>query len=100
MAYPNVLTLTTPEQRMTAYLAAFGWQGGTIHQVVIETGCNAYDLLHGEDKERDKDHTGGWFAARTCSPEFNRATNFPRHQGDLQFWLGFASGWTLKQQGI
>ena len=31
--------------RLEAFCKAFGWQGGTIHQVAAETGCKAEDLL-------------------------------------------------------
>jgi hypothetical protein len=80
--------------RLEAFCKAFGWQGGTIHQVAAETGCKAEDLLAGKAAKTgwDSDHCGGWFAGRTCTVEFNRHTNFPPRKGNLDFWLGVADG--------
>lgn len=85
----------TPEQRLTSLLHIFGWTGGTIHQVAQETGCSAYDLLHGTAPFGD-----GFSAVRTCSPEFNRRVNFPRAHGDLSFWLSAAFGQWLHENGV
>lgn len=82
----------TPEQRTLALCHAFGWQGGTIHQLAQETGCTVHDLLYADERTNDTDNAHGWFAVRTCTMAFNKATNFPKAQGRIQFWLGAASG--------
>lgn len=69
-----------------------GWQGGTIHQVAEATGLSVSTILDGKSREGSADFHGGWFAARTCSLEWNRAKNFPANQGNEQFWLGAAAG--------
>ena len=80
--------------RLDAFCKAFGWQGGTIHQVAEMTGCKADDLLTGKaaDETIASAYARGWFAGRTCSIEFNKLNNFPAHRGVLDFWLGVADG--------
>lgn len=84
--------------RTQALCSAFGWQGGTIHQLALETGCETDDLLYGVSLQHERSNTGGWFAGRTCTLEFNLAINFPKHHGDLQFWLGVADGLMLRDK--
>lgn len=78
--------------RTQALMLAFGWQGGTIHQIAEETGCNAEDLIYGESIEYNANNKAGWFAYRTNSLEFNQENITPKRKGDLQFWLGVAAG--------
>ena len=85
--------------RTQALCQAFGWQGGTIHQVAQETGCKVSDLLYAEYAETPA-YERGWFAGRTCSVEFNLRVNFPKEQGNLDFWLGVAEGLILKAKEI
>ena len=82
----DVVTITE------ALMLAFGWQGGTIHQIAKETGCDAHDLIYGESIEYNSSNIAGWFAYRTNSLEFNQQTLTQKHQGNLQFWLGVAAG--------
>jgi hypothetical protein len=88
-----------PEVRTQMLLKAFGWQGGTIHQLAEETGCDSHDLLYGEPKfdysgpqannyRPSQDYLNGFSAAGTCSLEFNLSTNFPRERGNLEYWFG------------
>lgn len=87
--------------RTEALCRVLGWQGGTIHQVATETGCRVEHLLYGSvsDQTLTSDYTKGWFSARTCSLEWNRKTNFPKHKGNLAFWIGAAEGMILKMEG-
>lgn len=78
--------------RTKALMMAFGWQGGTIHQIAEETGCDAHDLIYASAEEWNTDHKQGWFAYRTCTLEHNQEHTIPVRQGNLQFWLGVASG--------
>ena len=80
--------------RTEALCKALGWQGGTIHQIVKETGCEVDKLLYGEPtcNHLSSDHSYGWAAGRTCSVEFNLKTNFPKRRGNIDFWLGVAEG--------
>ena len=88
--------------RTEALCKAFGWQGGTIHQLSEETGCDVAALLYGEPSYRGlaSDYTGGWFAGRTCSLQHNLERNFPRYKGNLDFWIGVAEGIISKDKGI
>ena len=78
--------------RTEALMAAFGWKGGTIHQVAEATGCDSTGLLYTEDAEWNQDHKAGWFAYRTCSLEHNQTVIYPGVKGNVQFWLGVAAG--------
>ena len=87
--------------RTTNLLNAFGFQGGTIHQVAELTGCNAFDLLYAEAIAYDKDKALGWSAYRTNGRDFNRSNTTPTRQGNLQFWIGVAEGVeTTRKQGL
>ena len=78
--------------RTEALMAAFGWKGGTIHQIAEVTGCDSLELLYTEVMEYNQDHKEGWFAYRTCSLEHNQTVIYPGVQGNVQFWLGVAAG--------
>lgn len=88
-----------PEIRTQMLLKAFGWQGGTIHQLAKETGCEVQDLLYGEPKfdyygssatlyRPSRDYLNGFSAAGTCSLDFNLSNNFPKNHGNLDYWFG------------
>ena len=85
--------MDTPENRTTAYLRAIGWQGGTIHQIAEELGCNSTDLLYGKPSVDylTSDSASGWFMGRTCGIESIRKAVKTR-RGNLDFWLGYARG--------
>lgn len=73
---------------------AFGWQGGTIHQVAEYTGCSVDDLLR--DPEEFNGYPGsdksiGWFAYRTCEREYNKAV-MNDQKGNIAFWMGVTEG--------
>ena len=78
--------------RTEALMRAFGWQGGTIHQIAEITGCSAQDLIYGEEIHSSQQNSAGWFSYQTNSLEFNQQNITQKHQGDLQFWLGVAAG--------
>ncbi len=92
------------EDRTQYLLKAFGWQGGTIHQLAEETGCSVQDLLYGDCETPmagfTSDFSSGWSAVRTCRRDFNLTTNFPVHKGNLEFWFGVMRGVELHEQGI
>lgn len=73
-----------------ALMMAFGWQGGTVHQVAEKTGCDTFDIIHGESASYDLCNRKGWFAYRTNSLEFNEKKVTEDQKGNLQFWLGVA----------
>ena len=82
-------------------LNAFGYQGGTIHQVAELTGCDAFALLYAEAIAYDEDKALGWFAYRTNGQAFNRSNIAPAMQGNVQFWIGVAEGVeTTRKQGL
>jgi hypothetical protein len=75
-----------------------GWQGGTVHQVAEATGLTTSQII---DTDRYASHidgvptSGGWFAMRTCSPEYRASKLFPANQGNLAFWMGCAHGMAI-----
>lgn len=78
--------------RTEALMLAFGWKGGTIHQIAEETGCDAHDLIYKPAEGWNNDNAGGWFAYSTNSLEFNQKVITPKRKGNLQFWIGVAGG--------
>ena len=77
--------------RTEALMRAFGWQGGTVHQICDIIGLDVNDFLYGEEIESRIDHKKGSLAYRTCRKEFNEL-HIETYKGNLQFWLGVASG--------
>lgn len=82
----------------TAFLMfAYGWQGGTIHQLAKETGCTANELLQdcaqhivrNDSNKHPALDLYGFSAARTCSMVWCREKLFPKHEADLHFWMSF-----------
>ena len=87
--------------RTTNLLNAFGFQGGTIHQVAEMTGCDAFNLLYAETKPCEFHRQDGWFAYRTNERDFNRSNIIPKRQGNVQFWIGVAEEVeTMRKQGL
>lgn len=81
-------------------LNAFGFQGGTVHQVAEITGCSANDLLYSDIEQYSGNHSAGWFAYRSCSIAHNQRY-FVNEKGNVQFWLGVAQGVeTSRKQGF
>lgn len=79
----------TPEQRVTALLYFFGWQGGTIHQLAQETGISSSDLLYKTEKPSNRhDESLGWFAIRTCDLAHRRNVLAPSRKGNWDYWAG------------
>jgi hypothetical protein len=77
--------------RTEALMLAFGWQGGTVHQVAEKTGCDAHDIIYSKAASHSTDYAEGWFAYASCSFEHNQQFCAGK-RGNLQFWLGVASG--------
>lgn len=78
--------------RGEALMRAFGWQGGTIHQICELINIDPHDLIYAAQNEHEFANKCGWFAYRTNSLEFNQEKIFPAMKGNLQFWLGVCSG--------
>ena len=78
--------------RTEALIKAFGWQGGTIHQIAEETGCDAHDLIYNSANESSMSHKLGWYAYSSNTLKFNQEVITARYRGNLQFWLGVAAG--------
>lgn len=78
--------------RAEALMRAFGWRGGTIHQIAEVTGCDAHDLIYKSAQEHDASNKAGWFAYTSNSLEYNKEKILPVFKGNLQFWLGVAGG--------
>lgn len=72
-------------------LNAFGFQGGTVHQVTDLIGCSVHDVLYADIEQYSEAHSLGWFAYRSCSAEFNQQF-LVSMRGNVQFWLGVAQG--------
>lgn len=73
----------TEEQRTTSLMHAFGWQGGTIHQVAERTGCSPADILY---TPIDMENTLFWEGHYDGKHgHLDRSPN-----GIIQYWLGVA----------
>lgn len=73
-------------------MSAFGWQGGTVHQLAKVTGLDTSDI-HDIHEHACPDYLGtdcslGRMAYNTCSLEFNLKNNFPAKLGNKDFWRG------------
>jgi len=81
------------KNRTQALCKAFGWQGGTIHQIAEKTGCSVDELLYGNPttEKLGSSYYKGWFAGLTCP------LNFRQEKGNLDFWLGVAQGIIQKE---
>lgn len=80
-------------------LNAFGFQGGTIHQVAELTGCDAFDLLGVEADNMDADVYNGWYSYRYNDREYNQQNKMLK--GNILFWYGVALGvQTCKDEGL
>lgn len=79
----------TPENRTKYLLQAFGFQGGTIHQLAEITGCSAQILLYKDfsDNEWDLEYQGGFFWD-TNTKEYQDNHIIPSRKGNLYYWFG------------
>jgi hypothetical protein len=80
--------------RLEAYCQAFGWTGGTIHQIAKETGVDVNTLLYGESRELVVSRAVygcGWIAGRHDN-HAERMTLLSGNRGDTGFWLGVRDG--------
>lgn len=78
--------------RTEALIIAFGWKGGTIHQIAEETGCDAHELIYTPTNEWELSYKEGWFSYQTCSLEYNQENIAPSRKGNLKFWIGVSAG--------
>lgn len=78
--------------RAQALMIAFGWQGGTIHQIAESIGVDVHDLIYKASEEHTQSNKAGWYAYCTNSLEFNQENILPTQKGNLQFWIGVAGG--------
>lgn len=64
----------------------FGYQGGTVHQLAKETGCNAEDLIYlkGDYTHQSYQQGYNWCVYSSST----RNTLAILYKGDVQFWLG------------
>lgn len=94
------------EDRTRYLLNAFGWQGGTIHQIAEITGCDSHDLLYAEPKfgydfrgnyQPSAEYLNGFTAGGTCESEWVRETLAPKHQGEIEFWFGVMGAFNLRE---
>ena len=88
--------------RTEALMAAFGYQGGTVHDICKKVGLEVNDFLYGETRPYSNDYACGWFAYRTCRLEFNQERGIKKQRkGNLQFWLGVTGAINCcEKQGI
>lgn len=79
----------TPENRTKYLLQAFGFQGGTIHQLAQITGCSVQDLLYKDfpDERLDMEYKLGFYWD-TNIKEFQEEYIIPSRKGNLSYWFG------------
>ena len=88
--------------RLEALCIAFGWSGGTIHQVAQECGLSASQLLDFPKQGHaiDSAYSRGWFSSRTCGRAFKLSVNFPSYMGNAEYFAGVADGIVDKSAGM
>lgn len=72
-------------------MKSFGWQGGTIHQVAQETGCDSFDLLYSTPGNNVHYELG-----KNLYPKLSKHQQEQYRKnvkGNLDFWLGVAEGY-------
>ncbi len=76
------------EARTKSYLIALGWQGGTIHQIAKEFGCNVNDLLYANasDISQNSDYRAGLEHGKNKRQVELGIKDL--YFGVLDFWLG------------
>ncbi len=77
--------------RTEALCKAFGWQGGTIHQIAEHTGCSVWNLIYGEPLTLDGAYQAGFDAVK-----MSKCIDFKRYHGNLSFWIGVAAAYQEK----
>lgn len=83
--------------RLEAFCKAFGWAGGTIHQVEEITGCGVCALTGVENQTANKNYESGFLAAK--AGQVKDAMKELVFKGNLQFWLGVA-GFFIAQEAF
>jgi hypothetical protein len=75
-------------------LFALDQDGGTIHQMAEFTGVDPITLMYGKSEFTylGSEHCAGWCSVNTCSVDFNKSVNFPKHKGSADFWIGVITG--------
>lgn len=77
---------------------------GDDRNIEQETGCGLEDLRNGDLEYNDisvnSKFSSGWFAARTCSQDFNLTINYPNNRGNLQFWFGVMAGMKMREDEL
>lgn len=83
--------------RTLAIMKSLGWQGGTVHQLVPETGLTVDQILYGTpaDKSFASPYNIGWMIAKEGTVPLSQGVK-DRHRGNLDFWLGIADGMPLR----
>jgi hypothetical protein len=77
--------MTKPYNTLPIY-HFFGYQGGTIHQLASQTGCNSEDLIYLEGDYTHQSYKQGYKWREYASS--TRNTLAILYKGDVQFWLG------------
>lgn len=76
--------------RAVALAGVFGWPEASPLQITEQTGLNLNQFLSVPSDPYGDDFRAGWFAARTCTLDWNLDHNFPAYRGRVQFWIGVA----------
>lgn len=75
--------------RTELLMLAFGWQGGTVHQICEVVGLDTTEFLYSKEEEHTLDHWKGWGSYRTCDAQYIKDKDFVgQNKGNLQYWLG------------
>lgn len=80
----------TPSQRFEALAYYLGWQGGTIHQIEVEIGC---DNVLSREMETSYGYNDGFSAIRTCPTEWRINKLLPESRGNQLYWCGAIRGY-------
>ncbi len=85
--------------RTLAMMLAIGWQGGTVHQLAVETGISVTDIIYGkpESTEFASPYNLGWMLAQVSSTIPLSDYMRKKYHGNKDFWLGIAEGMSLRK---
>lgn len=77
--------------RCEALCKVLGWQGGTIHQVATEVGCDSGEIIYRDLADATAGEVQSYNVGRLVGRNSSRPIEFlPEKLGDVMFWIGVA----------
>jgi hypothetical protein len=98
MTFHEEMDSFSGEKRAEALYYYFGWQGGTIHQLVEVTGVSIDDILYNSYQRQqglNSAYNSGFSGVRTCSRDWRKNTLAPKYFGNVPYWHGVIEGYWI-----